>query len=299
MKEIDVVILTESRYENPPSVDWYIGNLLYEDNLLRQELEQRGLSVVRVDWARTDFDWTTVSAAIFRSTWDYFDRYSEFSAWLDRVEPLVQLINPARLIRWNCDKHYLIDLERRGVHCVPTCVIEPGDQRPLAALLQKMDRAEAILKPAIGGAGRHTYRVNASNVDEYEAIYRGLIAQESMLLQPFQNGVLVNGEISLVVIGGQFTHAVHKRGKPGDFRVHDDHGGTVAPHDPTEEEIAFALQAVAACDPAPLYARVDLVCDNDGQLAVMELELIEPELFFRFNPAAAGLTADAITERLR
>lgn len=302
MKEIDVVILTESRYENPPSVDWYIGNLLYEDNLLRQELEQRGLSVVRVDWASKDFDWTTARAAIFRSTWDYFDRYSEFSAWLDRVESQVQLINPAPLIRWNCDKHYLLDLERRGVHCVPTYTIESGDQRSLAEVLRKMNSPEAILKPAIGGAGRHAYRLNVENVDEvdeHEAIYRGLIAQESMLLQPFQSSVLANGEISLVVIGGAFTHAVHKRGKSGDFRVHDDHGGTVAPHEPTDEEIAFALQAVSVCAPAPLYARIDLVRDNDGNLAVMELELIEPELFFRFNPAAAGLTADAITERLR
>jgi glutathione synthase/RimK-type ligase-like ATP-grasp enzyme len=299
MKDVDVVILTESRYENPPSVDWYVGNLLHEDNLLRLELKQRGLSVVRVDWASADFDWTRARAAIFRSTWDYFDRYAEFSVWLDRVEPLVELINAAPLVRWNCDKHYLLDLEQRGVHCVPTNMIEPGDRRSLVEVLGKIDFTEAILKPAIGGAGRHTYRLNATNVDEHEAIYRGLIAREAMLLQPFQNSVLANGEISLVVIGGKFTHAVHKRGKPGDFRVHDDHGGTVALHEATEEEIAFALEAVLACNPPPLYARVDLVRDNNGQLAVMELELIEPELFFRFHPAAAGWTADAIRERLQ
>ena len=299
MKPIDVVILTESRYENPPSVDWYIGNLLYEDNLLRQELEQRGLIVARVDWARQDFDWSTARAAVFRSTWDYFHRYAEFAAWIDRVAPLLQLINPAPLIRWNCDKHYLLDLEQRGVHCVPTCLVEPLDQRALVTLWQELECSEAILKPAIGGAGRHTYRLSRGNVAEHEAIFRELIAQEALLLQPFQQDVLNRGEISLVVIAGLFSHAVHKRGKPGDFRVHDDYGGTVEPHQATREEIAFALQAVAACDPAPLYARVDLVRDNDGRLAVMELELIEPELFFRFNLAAAGTMAEAIMERLR
>lgn len=293
-KELDVVILTEARYEKPSEVDWYIQNLLYEDNLLRQELERRGLNVARVDWAREGFDWSTARAAIFRSTWDYFHRYAEFSDWLDRVEPLVQLINPAALIRWNCDKHYLLDLEQRNVHCVPTYMVEPGDQRSLAALMKELGSREAILKPAIGGAGRHTYRLDAHNVSEHEAIFRELIAKESLLLQPFQQDVLDQGEISLVVIAGQFTHAVHKRGKPGDFRVHDDYGGTVQPHQASEQEVVFALRAVAACEPAPLYARVDLVRDNDGLLAVMELELIEPELFFRFQPRAAELLADAI-----
>jgi glutathione synthase/RimK-type ligase-like ATP-grasp enzyme len=294
MKEIDVVILTESRYENPPAVDWYVENILYEDNLLRQHLEQRGLAVERVDWARGDFDWSRARAAVFRSTWDYFHRYTEFSAWLQRVESLIQLINPAPLIRWNCDKHYLLDLEARGVHCVQTCMIEPRDQRKLAELLRQLGCEEAILKPAIGGAGRHTYRLNVENGAEHEAVFRELIAQEAMLLQPFQQSVLSSGETSLVVIGGQFTHAVHKRGKPGDFRVHDDYGGTVQPHEASAEEIAFAQRAVAACDSAPLYARVDLVRDNLGQLAVMELELIEPELFFRFNPVAAEMLAEAI-----
>jgi glutathione synthase/RimK-type ligase-like ATP-grasp enzyme len=157
---------------------------------------------------------------------------------------------------------------------------------------------EAILKPAIGGAGRHTYRVTSESIAEHEAVFRELAAQEAMLLQPFQQSVLTGGEISLVMIAGRCTHAVHKRGKPGDFRVHDDHGGTVHPHEATAEEVAFALRAIAACDSTPLYARVDLVRDNAGQLAVMELELIEPELFFRFNPAAAELMARAIRDRL-
>src|SRR5687768_10743964 len=118
---LDVVILTESRYENRVVVDCYVGNVLSEDNLLRHGLEQRGLRVERVDWARPDFDWSRAKAAVFRSTWDYFHRFAEFTAWLDRTAPLVQLINSASLVRWNCDKHYLLDLEERGVHCVPTC----------------------------------------------------------------------------------------------------------------------------------------------------------------------------------
>jgi glutathione synthase/RimK-type ligase-like ATP-grasp enzyme len=295
---VDVVILTESRYENPASVDWYIENILFEDNLLRQELAQLGLRVERVAWARPDFDWSQAKAAVFRSTWDYFHRFAEFTAWLDQVTPLLQLINPASLIRWNCDKHYLLDLEARGVHCVPGCLVEAGDQRTLAELLAELRCSEAILKPAVGGAGRHIHRVQASDLSEHGLIFRELIGAEAMLIQPFQNNVLTEGEISLVIIGGRFTHAVRKRGKPGDFRVHDDYGGTVHPHEATPEEIDFAERAVAACQPAPLYARVDLIRDNAGRLAIMELELIEPELFFRFQPTAAKLLAEKIKAAL-
>src|SRR4029079_16765210 len=102
MSESPIVILTESRYENPTVDNAYIRNLLFEDNLLARCLEQRGLSTRRIDWARGDFDWSSGRAAVFRSTWDYFDRYAEFSAWLALITPLVPLINPAPLISWNC-----------------------------------------------------------------------------------------------------------------------------------------------------------------------------------------------------
>jgi glutathione synthase/RimK-type ligase-like ATP-grasp enzyme len=119
-----------------------------------------------------------------------------------------------------------------------------------------------------------------------------------MLIQPFQRDVLEGGELSLIVIGGRCTHAVRKRARPGDFRVQDDHGGTVHPHPATPEEIAFAESAVACCPSPPAYARVDAVRDAAGQLRVMELELIEPELFFRFHEPAARALADAIAKTL-
>ena len=91
---------------------------------------------------------------------------------------------------------------------------------------------------------------------------------------------------------------MRKIAKPGEFRVHDDHGGTVHPHTPTADEIAFAESAVAACAQAPLYARVDAVRDEAGALSLMELELAEPELFFRFSPPAADALAAAIADRM-
>ena len=102
-----------------------------------------------------------------------------------------------------------------------------------------------------------------------------------------------------MVMGGQFTHAVLKIAKPGDFRVQDDFGGTVHEYQPTLEEIAFAEKAVAACDPQPYYARVDIIRDNNNELAVIEMELIEPELWFRLKPAAAEVLVEAISKKVQ
>jgi glutathione synthase/RimK-type ligase-like ATP-grasp enzyme len=90
------------------------------------------------------------------------------------------------------------------------------------------------------------------------------------------------------------THAVQKVPKAGDFRVQDDHGGSWSPYVPTPEEIAFAQQAIAAVEPRPAYGRVDFVRGNDGALQLMELELIEPELWLRSSPEAAARFAAAI-----
>ena len=155
-----------------------------------------------------------------------------------------------------------------------------------------------ILKPAVSGAARHTYRINNANIEAHQAVLRELLREEAMMLQPFLSSVLTQGEVSLVVIGGRCTHAVRKVAKAGDFRVQDDHGGTVQAHTPTVDEIEFAEHAVAACSQTPLYARVDVVRDESDALSLMELELVEPELFFRFHPPAADLLAAAIAKAL-
>lgn len=298
MQPVDVAILTESRYQDPPEVGWYEANILEEERLLGEALGRRGLSWRRLDWARADVDWTRVGAAVFRTTWDYFLRPAEFAVWLDRAERATRLINCPRLVRWNLDKRYLDDLARRGVRVVPGRVVERGDPRLLAEHLAAAGWEEAVLKPVVSGAGRETHRVEPGRAAALEPLFRRLVAGEAMLLQPFQRAVVERGELSLVVIGGAVTHAVRKVARPGEFRVHDDHGGTVHPYRPSAAEVAFAEAAVAACDPSPVYARVDLIEDDAGEPALMELELIEPELFFRFHPPAADALAAEIAGAL-
>jgi glutathione synthase/RimK-type ligase-like ATP-grasp enzyme len=196
------------------------------------------------------------------------------------------------------DKWYLQDLSNRNINTVETRYISSGETKSLDSLINETGWKEVILKPTIAGAARHTYRVNIQTISEYEDIFRELISNEDMMLQPFQYNIMKKGEISFMVIGGKFTHAVLKKGKEGDFRVQDDFGGTLHEYHPSNEEIRFSEEVVLAYEPLPAYARVDAMWDNNGNLAVSEVEMIEPELWFRRNENAAQKLAEVIAERI-
>lgn len=298
MQTADVALLTDRRYtaRTAAAGDWYLANILDDDRLLQEALARRGLSSARVDWADPTAHWSRFRCAVFRTTWDYFERFAEFDAWLARADRETRVCNPSSTVRWNMDKHYLADLAGRGVPVVPSVFLDRGSARSLADVLADTGWDEAVVKPCVSGAARHTYRVNRGTAAEHQPLLTALLAQEAMIVQPFQADILRTGEDTLMVFGGRYSHAVRKAAKAGDFRVQDDHGGAVHEYKPTAEQIALAESAVAACHPVPVYGRVDMVRDNGGRLAVMELELIEPELWLRYHqPAAeqfaAGLVA--------
>ena len=138
--------------------------------------------------------------------------------------------------------------------------------------------------------------MNHKNYLNYESLFIDLINEEDFLFQEFMTDITKNGEISLILISGKFTHAVKKIAKEGDFRVQDDHGGKVEIYYPSNEEIRFAEDCLKCCVELPIYARVDIVYDNNNKISLGELELIEPELWFRNNPNSAKLLAEEINK---
>ena len=294
MKPIDIVILTEDRYVNPIEINEYNKNVLLEDQLVFEALKKEGLTVERKSWSDPNFDWGATKYAIFRTTWDYFDRYDEFSIWLKKISTQTTLLNSANIINWNIDKHYLTDLKEKGIHICESYFIEKGAKITLAELHKKLGWKKTVLKPCISGAARHTYKLDLTTLENHETIFQELITNEAMILQPFQENIVTKGEYSFVVLNGTYSHAVLKTAKPGDFRVQDDFGGAVHNHEATEEQIHFAENAVKACIEMPMYARVDVIIDNNNKLAISELELIEPELWFRNHPDATTNLAKEI-----
>tara|TARA_B100001142_G_scaffold142308_1_gene143497 strand:+ start:3834 stop:4763 length:930 start_codon:yes stop_codon:yes gene_type:complete len=292
----DVVILTDNRYVNPIKKDWYINQVLLEDQLLQTELENNNLKVCKKDWADKEFNWSNTKFAIFRTTWDYFERFNEFFAWIEATQSKTTFINSSEIIKWNIDKHYLKDLENKGINIASTIFIEKGDEISLKELFKNTKWKEAVIKPAVSGAARHTYKIHVEEHNKYEEQFKKLIQQESMLFQVFLKDIEIFGEISLMIIGGEYTHAVRKIAKKGDFRVQDDHGGIVKKHKPLLEEIKFAEKCIQESPYNPLYARVDIVYDNNNKLSLSELELIEPELWFRKNRNSAKKLAEKIAK---
>ena len=298
MKKTDVILLTENAYENPTVIDKYIQNVLTEDGLVKKALEELGCSVQIIPWDK-EFDWSSAHIAVFRTTWDYFHRFGEFSKWLNSVKDNIKLINSYDQILWNLDKHYLNELLEKGINIPPSYFIKRNSTDSISKMMDINGWNKVVLKPTISGAARHTFKINEANVANYEDQFTELIKHEDFMLQEFQENVLTKGEVSFMVFGGKFTHAIQKKAKEGDFRVQDDFGGSVHAYTASQKEIKFSENVVSALSPIPVYARVDVIWDNDNNLAVSELELIEPELWFRYQPNSANKMAQLILNELK
>ena len=303
MEKWDLVLLTQNAYVNPITEDAYAQEIVLEDKLLAESLKNLGLKVCRKSWDDPTFDWSSSRAALFRATWDYFERIQEFQDWFHQVRHKTMLINPAELIEWNLNKKYLLELNRSGIPLPPTAFIEQGSQKTLqehyASLqLQGPSEKDCVLKPCVSAGAWHTYRIHHHELHKYEEVYAELVKTESLLLQEFQNNVPLFGERSYMIFGKRFSHAVLKKAKAGDFRVQSDYGGTVQLCEPSTEEIELAVRVVEACPYDPVYARVDLFKDNQNQWALAEIELVEPELWFRMDKNSSSLLAQTIYQHL-
>ncbi len=291
---IDITILTCKPYHQPVEVTPYIQNILDEYAYLKVALEAHGLVVQRTYWDDPDYDWTQTKAVVFRTIWDYFERFDEFWPWLESIKDKTILINPFSLIEWNIDKHYLRDLEQRDIQIVPTYFVDKGKWQSLDECCDRMGWEDIVIKPAVSGAAFHTHKILRPDREEKESLFKQLVTERDMLVQEYQKTITTRGEASLMVFNGKFTHAILKKAKQGDFRVQDDFGGTVHPYRATKAEIDFAEKVFAACSPVPAYGRADIIWDESGKIYLSELEIVEPELWVRNHPAAAKAFAAGI-----
>jgi glutathione synthase/RimK-type ligase-like ATP-grasp enzyme len=271
-----------------------------DDELAIAELARRGIAVDEVPWRQPNVDWRTWAGVIIRTTWDYQHDVDAFLSRIDEIERQgVPLANPARFVRWNARKTYLRELAAQGVPIVPTIWgrgLTPPQLRELPAVIRS---PECVLKPVVSANADDTYRVHAKLSEaELEAISRRFVARDWMA-QPFLPSIQREGEYSLFYFGGRYSHAIQKRPAAGDFRVQEDHGGLIDPHTPDAELKAVAEHVMEAVGRDLLQARIDLVRLEDGSLALMELEGIEPSLYFRTSEDAPRHFADAVEAWLR
>ena len=272
-----------------------------DDSLFADALSARGVVVHAVPWSDASVRWAEYEAVIVRSCWDYFLRADEFHAWLDRLErENARVMNDVRTLRWNADKTYLRELEERGVPIVPTWWINRASAVSLGELRRRTGWSELVVKPTVSGGAHRTWRAVAEAERDDEARLAAMVRDGPVMVQPLLAEIERHGEWSLMYFAGSYSHAVLKRPREGDFRVQRDHGGSLKPAEPSPGLIAAAtrvLDAIPAGDEPPLYARVD-GCVVDGALLLMELEVLEPELFLRCAADAPARLAEALLARL-
>ena len=294
----DITLLTCRAYYKPDNITPYIQNILLEQELLKSAFESQGLKVDITYWDNPSYEWQQTKSVLFRTVWDYFERFDEFWDWLEQVKTKTRLINSYELIKWNIDKHYLRDLKNNGIQVVPTYFADMGNNISLQEIANLNDWKHIVIKPAISASAFNTYKITNDEIEQKEQLFHELLQTHDMLVQPFFPTISELGEASLMVFGGKFTHAILKKAKAGDFRVQDDFGGTVHDYNPTQEEIKFAEKVFQSCTSLPIYGRVDIVWDSNKHIYLSELEIIEPELWIRNRPESANKIAEAVNKIL-
>jgi glutathione synthase/RimK-type ligase-like ATP-grasp enzyme len=283
-RQIDIALATATEMPLPDP----------ESGLLVEALAEIGVVAEMVAWDQPR-DWSEFGLVMSRTPWDYFHRHAEFVEWIGAVDAVTRIENPAAVLVWNSHKAYMLDLEVQGIPIVPTTLLRVGAGEPEQAAALASG-GEVVIKPAVSGGALETLRAGAGS-REAAVHLSELVARKDALVQPFAPAVTTSGETSLVYFDGVLSHAVRKRAAPGDFRIHREYGGTVEPHVAHREERAVAEAVFAAAPARTSYARIDFV-ESAGGPALMEAEMIEPELFLPVDPESAGRLARCLAGRL-
>lgn len=270
---------------------WFI-----DDDLVHEPLKELGWEIVNVPWDQT-VDWNRFDVVVIRSPWDYQDRPAQFLEVLAQIESsTARLVNNLDIVKWNINKNYLFELEKKGVELVPTVKKSSLKASDVPEFFAHLKTDEIVIKPIVGANADDTFRIKEGSHGDLQGIV-DLFQNRECMVQPFMANIVEEGEFSLMYFGGQLSHSILKTVGENDFRVQEEHGGGVLVVDHEDPQlISTANKVMAALDFTPLYARVDLVRTRENRFALMELELIEPCLYFRFGPHSPQVFAKCIDQ---
>lgn len=272
------------------SLEGYVS----DDELAIEPLNRLGWDVETISWRDRNVDWNRYDSVVLRTTWDYQHDPVEFLKVLLVIEASsARLENSLSIIEWNLDKSYLGDLEQKGIAIVPTLWSENGfTETEFDAWLAAFETDRLIVKPTVSATAQDTFPMGEFD-ERIAAVFDG----RSFMVQPFVPAVVSEGEYSLFYFNGLYSHTILKTPKHGDFRVQEEHGGIITAVEPDTGMLRTAGRIASKIEPSPLYARIDLV-RHGAEWLLMELELIEPALYFRMDPRSPILFAREFDRRM-
>jgi glutathione synthase/RimK-type ligase-like ATP-grasp enzyme len=253
-----------------------------EDQKIIPALAQHNIESSAVIWSDKTVNWTDFDYLIFRNTWDYFEKETEFKIWLDHIEKLgIKTLNPIEVIKQNIHKFYLREMEQQGITILPTLFIDKTAHLDLAKRIPS-HWEKAVIKPAFSAGSYLTEVFNVSNSTEIDQQYATIALEKELLVQEFMPQIQTLGETSFIFFNKKFSHAVNKKPVEGDFRVQSLFGGIYTLVHPSQDLIQKAQKVVDTFKEDLLYARVDGIL-IDQELYLMEVECIEPDLYFNLS----------------
>lgn len=261
-----------------------------DDHLFANGLKNIGHDVFFKDWLDESVNWSESDLVIIRSTWDYQKHFEKFLKWIERLESQTKILNSSQVIRWNASKKYMAQLQDSGHPIVPT-IFENDFDKALDSCRTALKNGEIIIKPAISASANLTYRVTDEKF--IPSLVTKILERGELLIQPYLESIENDGEISLIYFNKKFSHALVKTPKQGDFRVQSEFGGAVENLKPSEEIILMGEKALKSLPFDLFYARVDYVEWKTNPM-IGEIELIEPELFFRCSIDSVQNALDAL-----
>ncbi len=258
-----------------------LPDLTTADQLLIPELANHNIQAEAVIWDNPNVNWTNFDYLIFRNTWDYYEKESQFNLWLSTIKKLgIKTLNSIEIVEQNKHKFYLRELQNQNTTIIPTVFIEKTKHLNLAEIIPSHWK-KAVIKPAFSAGSYLTEVFEIAEIDKINAKYQNIARTKELLLQEFKPEIETEGETSLIFFNKKFSHAVNKKPKAGDFRIQVQFGGAYTSITPSAEVIQQAQNIVNTFPNQLLYARVDGIIINN-KIQLMEVECIEPDLYFNY-----------------
>ena len=273
------------------------GDYVTDYHLSFGPMEQLGWEVVYVPWLSAP-NWNEFDAVYICTPWDYPEHVSEFMGVLEAIDASsAVLFNDLSIVRWSLEKSYLRDVAARGDDIVPSSWYEGFSPSDVPGYFEEHKTDRVVIKPIIGANAKDTFvlskPVGADQLRRLQKIFSG----RRFMVQPFIENIQTEGEFSLFFFNGEYSHAIQKIPKAGDFRVQEEHGGDIVTVTPSADLLKTAHTVFSHIEPLPVYGRGDWVRGPDGRFLLMELELIEPSLYLRTDSGSAARFAAAFNQR--
>lgn len=269
------------------------------DKLLIEPMKKNGWLASEISWRNKSVNWNSFDAVIVRSTWDYQSDPNKFISVLTKInDSSAHLENDFEMMKWNMNKYYLRDLTNKNILTVETIWENEFQLEKIIKYFSILNTNEIIIKPNISASAQNTFRIKSDELIKKSKKLEAIFSNREFMIQPFMSNIISEGEYSLFYFNGQYSNAILKTPKSKDFRVQEEHGGTIVPIKPDSSLKHETENILSKLNTTPLYARVDFVRTSSDDFALMELELIEPSLYFNLDEKSPERFVNAFIERM-